>query len=149
MKTRSDRHQPARVQKDQNVAKGQRLDTWLWASRFYKSRKLSSEEIKAGHVSLNGQRGKPSRLVRPDDVLKIRRIHQIFTVIVRQLSNKRLSAPLAMEMYMETDESRTDRQQKEELAKNQRAGLRFDRARPSKRDRQKMLKVRDQLPDIE
>lgn len=126
---------------------GQRLDIWLWASRFHKSRKLATEAIKGGHVSVNGKRAKPSRQVSVGDRLRIRRFPQEFTVHITGLSLKRLSAPLAAELYRETDQSLAARQQKQQLMRDQRAGLRYDRRKPGKRDRKKMLKVKQQLPE--
>ena len=122
----------------------QRLDTWLWASRFYKSRKISSDEIKAGHVLVNGKRGKPAKLVKVDDVLRIRRVNQLFTVVIAGLSEKRLGAPLAAALYEETEQSRSEREEKAVAARMQRESIRYDRARPSSRDRRKMTRIKNQ-----
>ena len=126
---------------------GQRLDTWLWASRFYKSRKIANEAIKGGHVAVNQQRAKPSKTVRVSDEIKVRRFPQTFVVVITGLSEKRLSAPLAAELYEETEASRTQREEKLQLMRDQRAGLRYDRKRPGKRDRERMLRVKNQQPD--
>ena len=123
----------------------QRLDTWLWASRFYKTRKIAADAVKAGHIWINGQRGKPAKPVRLADRLKIRRHFQEYIVIVSGLSDKRLGAPLAAALYQETAESQLLREQKQQILQNQRAGLRYDRTRPNKRDRQKMMHVKYQL----
>ncbi|MBX2868931.1 MAG: RNA-binding S4 domain-containing protein [Acidiferrobacterales bacterium] len=128
-------------------AESQRLDTWLWASRFYKSRKLATEAIKGGHVAVNQQKAKPSKLVKLNDAVKIRRFPQTFVVIVTGLSEKRLGAPLARELYCETEQSREEREAKNQLMKNQRAGIQYDRQKPDKRNRQRMLEIKNQLPD--
>jgi len=128
-------------------ADSQRLDTWLWASRFYKSRKLATEAIKGGHIAVNTQRAKPSKLVKVQDQVRIRKFPQTYVVNIQNLSSKRLSAPLAAEMYKETDNSKTEREEKNLLMKAQRAGVRYDRQKPDKRNRQKMLEVKNQQPD--
>ncbi len=133
--------------KSSTQADSQRLDTWLWASRFYKSRKLATEAIKGGHIAVNTQRAKPSKLVKIQDQVRIRKFPQTYIVSIESLSNKRLSAPLAAEMYKETDSSKIEREEKNLLMKAQRAGIRYDRQKPDKRDRQKMLDVKNQQPD--
>ena len=125
----------------------QRLDTWLWASRFYKTRKLAADAVKAGHVSVNLQRSKPAKPVTVDDVLKIKRFQQEYTVVVKALSEKRLGAPLAIGMYQETEVSIAEREEKNRLMKDQRSGLRYERGRPHRRDRHKMLGIKNQIPD--
>ena len=126
---------------------GQRIDTWLWASRFFRSRKLANEAVRGGHVWLNGQRCKPARMVSPGDRLRVRRLSQEFTVVVTGLSPKRLGAPLAAGLYRETEASLEARENKAALTKAQRQGILHDHHRPSKRDRVRMLRVKHQLPD--
>lgn len=126
---------------------GQRIDAWLWTSRFFKSRKLANDSVSGGHVWLNGQRCKPARQVRPGDELRIRKFAQEFVVVVTGLSDKRLAAPLAAGLYRETDDSIRAREEKTALMRAQRQGLRHDHRRPGKRDREKMLRVKHQLPD--
>ena len=126
---------------------GQRIDTWLWASRFFRSRRLANEAVRGGHVWLNGQRCKPARTVAPGDRLRIRRLSVEFTVVVAGLSARRLGAPLAAGLYRETEASLEARQNKAALMKAQRQGILHDRHRPGKRERGKMLRVKRQLPD--
>jgi ribosome-associated heat shock protein Hsp15 len=127
----------------------QRLDIWLWASRFYKTRKIASDAIKGGHISVNGKRSKPARTIKTGDQIKIKRFPVEYTVIVHRVSDKRLGAALAAELYCETEQSQFDRETKLQQLKDQREGLRYDRKRPGKRDRQKMLKVKNQIPDLD
>ncbi len=126
---------------------GQRIDTWLWVSRFFRSRKLANEAVRGGHVWLNGQRCKPARMVVPGDRLRIRRISLEFTIVVTGLSARRLGAPLAAGLYRETEASLEARQNRAALMKAQRQGILHDHHRPSKRDRVKMLRVKHQVPD--
>jgi ribosome-associated heat shock protein Hsp15 len=87
-----------------------RLDKWLWASRFFKTRGLALAAIEAGRVSVNGERAKPSRHLRPGDALAIRRPPFEHHVVVRALSDKRGPASEAQKLYDETAESRARRE---------------------------------------
>lgn len=113
-----------------------RLDKWLWAARFFKTRALSAEAIDRGRVSVNGQTAKASREPRPGDVLELRIGHEQRTVVVRGLSAVRGPAPVAALLFEETAESierrRTAAEQRRlapEPALTQTTG------RPTKRDR--------------
>jgi ribosome-associated heat shock protein Hsp15 len=125
-----------------------RLDKWLWAARFYKTRSLSSEEIDKGRVKLNGASVKPSRDVKAGDVLEMRIGHEVRTVVVRALSGVRGPAPVAALLFEETPESLKQRQDAAELrrlapepAHSQPLG------RPTKRDRRHIEGLRDSPPD--
>ena len=133
----------------QDDTDGQRLDIWLWASRFYKSRKLASDAVKGGHVWVNSKRSKPARTVKINDELRIKRFPFEYTVIIKALSSTRLGASLAKDLFRETDLSKEKREEKEQLLKNQRSGVRFDRKRPDKRDRSKMLNIKHQSPELD
>lgn len=130
-------------------SRGQRLDTWLWASRFYKSRKIATDAVTGGHVWVNNKRSKPSKTVKINDELRIKRSSGEFTVIITGLSLKRLGAPMASKLYQETELSRSKREIKQQLMRDQRAGLQFDHKRPGKRDRQKMLRAKTLQPKFE
>jgi ribosome-associated heat shock protein Hsp15 len=83
----------------------QRIDKWLWAARFFKTRSLAAEEIDRGRVAVNGQEAKPAREVKPGDTVSVRQgpVHR--TVVVKALSNMRGPAPVAQQLYEETRES--------------------------------------------
>lgn len=87
-----------------------RLDKFLWAARFFKTRGLASEAIEAGRVSVNGERAKPAKTVKPGDSLCIRRPPYEHLVTVRAASDKRGSASVAQALYEETAESRAKRE---------------------------------------
>ena len=86
-----------------------RLDKWLWAARFFKTRTLSVEAIEAGRVSVNGDRAKPAKELRVGDAVAIRRPPFEYAVVVKDLSDKRGPAAVAAALYEETVESRARR----------------------------------------
>jgi ribosome-associated heat shock protein Hsp15 len=86
-----------------------RLDKYLWAARFFRTRALAAEAIAAGRVSVNGERAKPAKSVKPGDNLDIRRPPFEQVVKVVGLSERRASAPEAQKLYEETEESRARR----------------------------------------
>ncbi len=115
-----------------------RLDRWLWAARFFKTRGLAQEAIAGGHVHLNGQRVKPARAVRPGDRLEISRGEERFEVHVTALADRRGPAAAARALYEETESSVAAR----EAARQHRrdlAGSRPPAARPDKRDRRRII----------
>lgn len=87
-----------------------RVDKWLWAARFFKTRGLAAEAIDAGRVSVNGERAKPSKAVRPGDALAIRRPPYEHLVTVLGVSERRGPAAEAQKLYEETAESRARRE---------------------------------------
>ncbi len=119
-----------------------RLDKWLWAARFYKTRSLSSDEIDKGRVTVNGQVAKPSRDVKPGDVLELRSGPVVRTVVVRALSGVRGPAPVAALLYDETAESLERRQaQAEQRRLAPEPALSLPQGRPTKRDRRDMQDI--------
>jgi ribosome-associated heat shock protein Hsp15 len=116
-----------------------RLDKWLWAARFYKTRSLAAEEIDRGRVSVNGQPAKPSRELRSGDRVVLRQGPIERTVDVLQLSTVRGPAPVAQTLYAETPESIAAR---ERAAAARRAAAEpasaIEHGRPTKRDRRKL-----------
>ena len=121
-----------------------RLDKWLWAARFFKTRSMSQAAIKGGHVDINGQRAKPSRLVRVGDRLRITRSEFVFDIEVLDLSERRLSAPLARELYAESEASQKAREEKIEQNRLLRSqGDTAPQGRPDKRQRRQIKRLRD------
>jgi len=95
-----------------SVAESVRLDKWLWAARFFKTRGLAQQAIKGGKIEINGASPKASRLVRRNDRLQITKGELRFEVTVEQIGDRRVSAPLAQAMYAETETSRAAREQR-------------------------------------
>ncbi len=115
-----------------------RIDKWLWAARFFKTRSLAARAVSGGHVHVNGGRSKPARLVQVGDELWVRRDRLEFIVLVQQLSSRRGPAAQAQTLYRETDESIRRRT----LARDERrllnAAAPAPERRPDKRDRRKI-----------
>ena len=117
-----------------------RVDKWLWAARFFKTRSRATKAVSGGHVHVNGARVKPARVVQVGDTLDIRRGHVEFEVVVVGLSGRRGPAVQARTLYEETEGSAERR----ELSREKRsllnpAGVSPER-RPDKRDRRKIRK---------
>jgi ribosome-associated heat shock protein Hsp15 len=117
----------------------QRIDKWLWAARFYKTRSLAVEEIARGRVEVNGQEVKPARDVKPGDVVSLRQGHVQRTVVVKGLSEVRGPAPAAQQLYEETAESLKAR---ERAAEQRRLAPEpahtIEHGRPTKRGRREL-----------
>ena len=114
-----------------------RIDTWLWAARFYKTRTLAVEEIHKGRVEVNGQEAKPSREVRVGDTVRLRQRESARVLRVQGLSDKRASAPIAQQLYEETPESQQARAEALELRRmGTEPALTQLHGRPGKHDRQ-------------
>lgn len=121
----------------------QRIDKWLWAARFYKTRSLASEDLDLGRVAVNGQAAKPAREVKVGDTVAIRRDATIRTVVVRGLCGQRGPAAAAQLLYAETPESAALR---ERVAQQRRdapePALSIAHGRPTKRERRELEQTR-------
>lgn len=112
-----------------------RLDLWLWAARFFKTRALARQAIETGKVDVGGQRAKPARAVRIGDALRVARGDEIFEIAVAGLSDTRGPASVAQTLYSETEASRTARLARLAEARAARAGYRAPEHKPDKRAR--------------
>lgn len=120
---------------DTAPAPGVRLDLWLWAARFFKTRSLAKQAIETGKVDVGGQRAKPARTVRIGDALRVVRGDEVFEIAVAGLSDTRGPASVAQTLYSETDVSRAARLARIAEARAQRAGYQAPEQRPDKRAR--------------
>ncbi len=117
-----------------------RIDKWLWAARFFKTRGLASESIKGGKVDLNGLHAKPSKTIQINDKLKIRRGAFVYELTVKAISKHRGSASIARELYEESEQSILDRGKLAEQLKAESALRPTTLGRPSKRDRRHIIR---------
>ena len=119
-----------------------RLDRWLWAARFFKTRPLATEAVKGVKVHLNGNRVKPGRLVHAGDALHIQRGPVIYEVVVKGINKQRRPASEMDQLYEETQASMESRQQLTEL-RNMAAGTRAAPARrPNKHERKHIVRFK-------
>lgn len=122
-----------------------RIDKWLWAARFYKTRSLAADEIGKGRVQINGQDAKASREVKVGDTVCVRQGHTERTVKVLGISAVRGPAPVAQQLYEETPDSIGKRTREAELNRLAREpALSIIQGRPTKRDRRDIQKAWDE-----
>ena len=126
---------------------GSRIDRWLWAARFFRTRSQAKAAVEGGHIRLNGARTKPAKEVKPGDTLTIRRGFAEYTVGVTGVSERRGNAQAAALLYEETADSEQRRQAEAARRKLERAGLAASGARPTKRDRRQLADLKSGGPD--
>lgn len=119
-----------------------RLDKWLWAARFYKTRAIAREMADSGKVHYNGQRAKPSKLVEIGAEIKLRQGNDEKTVKVTALSIQRVSASDAQYLYIETDESITKRGSITQARKLNALTMPHPDRRPNKKERRNLIKFK-------
>lgn len=120
-----------------------RIDKWLWAARFFKTRAMATEAINGGHVHVNGQRIKPARTVNVGDEVVITRPPYTFVVEVIALSEKRGPAAQARLLYQETEQSQQKRETLREQMRLQAANNPSPRKRPDKQQRRKIIRFKN------
>lgn len=120
-------------------AQGMRIDKWLWAARFFKTRSLASQAVEGGRVRINDQRVKPAKDVRVGDEVTVHIGELEWIVTVRGLSMQRRSAPEAQQLYEEREDSKARRAEAVAQRKDRLDPIRIERGRPTKRDR-RMIK---------
>jgi len=119
-----------------------RLDKWLWAARFFKTRSLAAQAVDGGKVDVNGERAKRSRMVQPGDTVVIRRPPYEQILVVRGLSELRGPAVAAAALYEETTESREARERLAYQLKNAPTLMFVGGGRPTKRDRRRIDRLK-------
>lgn len=119
-----------------------RLDSWLWAARFFKTRSQAKQAIEGGKVHIQGQRAKPGKNIAPGAMLEIRKAEQTFVVEVLDLATKRGPARAAEQLYRETPESVEKREQAAAMRRAERASRPTPAGRPDKRDRRELRRIR-------
>jgi len=121
---------------------GVRIDKWLWAARFFKTRALASKACELGRIKSNGADAKPAREVRVGDMLQVRNEGGLFEIEVLQLSEMRGPAAQAQALYRETEASKAARQREAEERKAMQEYAPIPERRPSKRDRRRIIQFR-------
>mgnify|MGYP005844919367 CR=1 FL=1 len=117
-----------------------RIDKWLWAARFFKTRSLAAQAVSGGKVHVNGERVKPARLVGAGDQLEITRGHLEYTINIMGTNDKRRPAVEAQQLYEETEESLAARLKQREVRRLEAASLHMPRIKPNKKDRRLIRK---------
>lgn len=125
-----------------------RIDKWLWAARFFKTRSIAATAISNGKVELNGERTKRSKQVRAGDVLRIRKGMYEHEVVIQALAERRGSATLAQTLYQETEDSVAAREELAERMRLERASaptpiFKYGKGRPTKRDRRALQRLKE------
>ena len=119
-----------------------RLDKWLWAARFFKTRAVASRACDMGRIQSNGQRAKPAREIRAGDKLRVENERGIFEIEVLLVSAVRGPAAIAQTLYSESDASREARMKLAAERKALEQYVRLPEGRPSKRDRRRIIQFR-------
>ena len=118
-----------------------RIDKWLWAARFFKTRSLATDAVDTGRVKQDGERIKPARPVKIDDKLTIDNGAETWEVLVLAISDQRGPAPVARQLYQETEASVARRENEHEARKLYREPGSTIKGRPTKRDRRQLSKA--------
>jgi ribosome-associated heat shock protein Hsp15 len=122
---------------------GVRIDRWLWAARFFKTRSLAKAAVEGGKVHLESSRVKPSKEVQVGQQLEIRRGDTFQVVIIETLSEQRGSATVAQTLYTETPESIEQREVRKSVSRMERAGLNIPSSKPDKKNRRALAQLKD------
>jgi len=121
-----------------------RLDKWLWAARFYKTRSIARDMINGGKVHYNGQRAKASKIVELGAILTIRQGDIAKQISVEQLSDQRRGAPVAITLYQETEQSVKKREEYSILRKLSLQNAPHPDKKPNKKQRRELIQAKAQ-----
>ena len=119
-----------------------RLDKWLWAARFYKTRSMAREMIDGGKVHYNGQRTKPGKIVELNATVRLRQGNDERTIEILEISSQRKGAPEAQLLYRETDVSLEQREKVSQARKMNSLTMPHPERRPDKKERRTLLKFK-------
>lgn len=119
-----------------------RVDKWLWAARFFKTRSLAQEAVDGGKVEVNGERAKRAKLVQANDRVQLRQGAEIWQLVVRDIASRRGSAEIAQSLYEESEESRNKRQALRDEMRSMNTSFTFGEGRPGKRDRRELRRFK-------
>ncbi len=122
-----------------------RIDKWLWAARFFKTRSLAKKQVEQGKIKIEGQKVKPSRHVQIGDLLTIKKNDLLWEVKVMGIAEKRGSATIAQQLYQETDESIQNREAKTLLKKMEYHSTPKPHGRPTKKQRRDIRSLKNKI----
>lgn len=118
-----------------------RLDKWLWAARFFKTRSAATEAVQGGKIEVNGDAAKPSRLIQPGDLIRVRIAPDEWHLAVTATADRRGSAEAAAQLFAETDGSRVARERQREQRRLA-PSLDFSAGKPTRKDRRALQRWR-------
>jgi len=121
-----------------------RLDKWLWAARFYKTRAIAREMVQSGKVSYNNNRSKPSKIVEPGAMITLRQSNEEKEIQILIVSDQRRGAPVAQTLYAETPQSVEKREKNSQLRKMHALDNPHPEKRPDKKQRRKIIQFKTQ-----
>jgi ribosome-associated heat shock protein Hsp15 len=119
-----------------------RVDKWLWAARFFKTRSLAQEAVDGGKVEVNGERAKRAKLVQAGDRVQLRQGAELWHLTVRDIASRRGSAEIAQSLYEESEEGRAKRQALRDELRSMNTAFTFGEGRPGKRDRRELRRFK-------
>ncbi|MBC8088694.1 MAG: RNA-binding S4 domain-containing protein [Phycisphaerae bacterium] len=119
-----------------------RVDKWLWAARFFKTRSLAQEAVDGGKVEVNGERAKRAKLVQAGDRVQLRQGAEFWQLTVLDIAARRGSAEIAATLYEESAEGRVKRQALRDELRSANTGFTFGEGRPGKRDRRELKRFK-------
>ena len=119
-----------------------RLDKWLWAARFFKTRALAAEAIDGGKVDVNGDRAKRAKMVQASDEIRLRQGHLEWQLRVKEVAERRGSAEIAQRLYEEMAEGKRKREAAQEQRRQMPTAFAFGDTKPGKRDRRALRRLK-------
>lgn len=119
-----------------------RVDKWLWAARFFKTRSLAQEAVDGGKVEVNGERAKRAKLVQANDRVQLRQGAEVWHLIVRDIASRRGSAEIAQSLYDETPEGKASRETLRNELRGMNTAFAHGEGRPGKRDRRELRRFK-------
>lgn len=119
-----------------------RVDKWLWAARFFKTRSLAQEAVDGGKVEVNGERAKRAKLVQAGDRVQLRQGAAIWLLDVKDIASRRGSAEIAQSLYDEDEDGRKKRELLRDEIRNMNASFNYGEGRPGKRDRREIRRFK-------
>lgn len=120
-----------------------RMDKWLWSSRFFKTRRLASDAVNGGKVHLNGQRVKAGRAVKIGDILTIQKDSDLYEITIKATLKTRRPAKEASLTYEESEQSRSKREQEQQIKKLASASRPVPKGKPGKREREQLRRFKN------